>query len=57
MTVEVKQLIIKSTMISGPAEQEDTDGKKIVDIEQLKEIVRDECRDLIAESVSEWQER
>ena len=56
MTVEVKQLIIKSTMINGPAEQEGTDGK-IVDIEQLKEIVRDECRDLIAESVSEWQER
>ncbi len=56
MTIEVKQLIIKSTVVNGRTEQECL-KHATVDIEQLKEMVMEECKELIAKSLSELQER
>lgn len=56
MTIEVKQMIIKSTVVNGRPEQERPE-QSAVDIEQLKEMVMEECKELIAESLSELQER
>jgi hypothetical protein len=56
MTIEVKQMIIKSTVVNRFADQDPSEGSA-VDIEQLKEMVMEECKELIAESLSELQER
>lgn len=56
MTVEVKQMIIKSTVVNKFTEHEQSDGAT-VDIEQLKEMVMEECKELITESLHELQER
>jgi len=56
MTIEVKQMIIKSTLVSGFSESNSVESPA-VDIEQLKEMLMEECRELIAESLSELQER
>jgi len=56
MAIEVKQMIIKSTLVHG---HRDDDGPKDadVDIELLKEEVMEECRALIEQSLNEMQER
>jgi len=56
MTIEVKQMIIKSTVVNGPVEQDRAEGSA-VDIEKLKEMLMEECKELIADSLSELQER
>lgn len=56
MTIEVKQMIIKSTIINDQSRQDD-ESQSLVDIEQLKEMLIEECRELIAESLAEMQER
>ena len=55
MAIEVKQMIIKSTLIQGHTEEHS--GFAGVDIELLKEEVMEECRELIEQSLSELQER
>ena len=56
MSVEVKQLIIKSTVVTGSAEQQRPETAA-VDIEQLKEIVMEECKEFIIDSLNDMQER
>ena len=56
MTIEVKQMIIKSTLVNGLSESKSSESPA-VDIEQLKEMLMDECKELIAESLTELQER
>mgnify|MGYP003571017733 CR=1 FL=1 len=56
MTIEVKQLIIKSTVSDeGPAQQDSE--QRAVDMEQLKEALMQECREMIADSLNEVRER
>lgn len=56
MSIEIKQMIIKSNLVNGRSEKESHEHE-IVDIEQLKETLMEECKALIAESLSELQER
>lgn len=56
MAIEVKQMIIKSTLVSGHNEQENP-GLTDADMELLKEKVMEECRELIEQSLNEYQER
>lgn len=56
MAIEVKQMIIKSTLIHGRKEELRPDISDM-DIELLKEEVLEECRELIEQSLSELQER
>ena len=56
MAIEVKQMIIKSSLVHGYKEEERSD-LAAVDIELLKEEVMEECRELIEQSLSELQER
>jgi hypothetical protein len=56
MAIEIKQMIIKSTLIHGHNEEPRlniTDA----DIELLKEEVMEECREMIEQSFSDLQER
>jgi hypothetical protein len=56
MTIEVRQMIIKSTLVSGRREQESQRAANI-DLEALKQEVMEECRELIERSLNELQER
>lgn len=56
MTIEVKQLIIKSTVSDERPVQQDSE-QLAVDMEQLKEMLMEECREMIAESLNEVRER
>jgi hypothetical protein len=56
MTIEVRQMIIKSTLVSGHKEQE-ASGVASADLESLKEEVMEECKELIERSLNELQER
>ena len=56
MAIEVKQMIIKSTLVHGQKEEERS-GFAGVDIELLKEEVMEECRELLEQSLGELQER
>jgi len=56
MSIEIKQMIIKSTIVS---DKHDAPQKALaeVDLEALKKRVLKECRDLIEQSLNEQQER
>ena len=56
MAIEVKQMIIKSTIISERMEKDDR-GLATADMELLREEVMEECRELIEQSLNELQER
>jgi len=56
MSIEVKQLIIKSTVIAQRAELKPNNADSINMI-KLKETVMEECRELIVDKLSELQER
>jgi hypothetical protein len=56
MTIEVKQLIIKSTVYNDrPVVPEHE--KADIDLENFKELLLEECRDMIADKLNEIQER
>jgi hypothetical protein len=56
MTIEVKQMIIKSTVRNDrPAVH--ADQVLSIDIEKIKENLIEECRELINESLSDSRER
>ena len=57
MAIEVKKMIIKSTLVHGNKEEEEHSDLSGVDIEFLKEEVMEECRKLIEQSFSELRER
>ncbi len=56
MTIEVKQLIIKSTVTNDRSESQRQEYAAI-DIEQIKEMLMEECRELISETLSDIRER
>ena len=56
MAIEVRQMIIKSTLVSGRKEQESA-GVASVELELLKEEVMEECKELIERSLNKLQER
>ncbi len=56
MTIEVKQLIIKSTVTKNHSEFQ-AQGLTATDIEKIKEMLMEECRELINETLSEMKER
>jgi len=56
MSIEIKQMIIKSTLISEQKEHQYSELTN-VDIEALKDKVMEECRELIGHSLNEIQER
>lgn len=56
MTIEVKQIIIKSTVNSSSAvEQVPMDLN--IDLEQFKEMLLDECREMIQDTLNGTRER
>jgi len=56
MSIEIKQMVIKSTLVNNHSAQERSE-QAAIDIEQLREMLMEECRELIAESLNEMQER
>ena len=56
MTIEVKQLLVKSTVAQG-ARMENEQGVEPADLEEWKEEVMRECRRLIERLLSENKER
>jgi hypothetical protein len=58
MAIEVKQLIIKSTLISENRER-DRDRKELAsaDLKALKRELVEECRQVVEQSLEQLQER
>jgi hypothetical protein len=56
MTIEVKQLIIKSTVLNERQSQQSHE-RIAVDLEQIRATLLQECRELIAEQLGERRER
>lgn len=59
MPVEVKQMIVNSTLVSGDGERgkSSSQGSGDHDLEALREEVIEECRELIEQSLNRLQER
>ncbi len=59
MAIEVKQMIIKSTLVSGQKQQRQQEDAELagLDLDLLKEEVIEECRELIEQSLGELRER
>ena len=56
MTIEVRQMVIKSTVLPhGVTEPDGADG--ILDIDQIMSQIREECRRLIIEVLRRERER
>ena len=56
MPIEVKQLIIKSTVTDEHRDRDDP-GPAPADIEALKQQVLEECKELIEQSLEKSRER
>ncbi len=56
MTIEVKQLIIKSTVTTAPVNEQRPQIQSI-DIRQLREMLLRECQELIRDRLDEARER
>lgn len=56
MTIEIKQLIIKTTVMNERQSQNNNEHIAI-DIQKIKELVQQECRELIAAQLDEMRER
>ena len=56
MTIEVKQLIIKSTVTNGRPMEERRESPDI-DLERLREMLLEECRELIYSTLNNMRER
>ncbi len=56
MTIEVKQIIIKST-VTNTRDIEDDREVAAMDLEQFKEALLEECRELISDSLNGMRER
>lgn len=56
MTIEIRQLVIKSTLLTERRQDEGSLAAP-ADLERLKESLLVECRELIAERFSELRER
>ena len=56
MPVEIKQMVIKSNIVSGKSES-NIRNQPVVDIDELRETMIEVCKELISEKLSEMQER
>lgn len=56
MTIEVKQMIIKST-VTNERSSEKRSERETIDIEQLRKQLLAECREMIAENIQEQRDR
>jgi len=56
MTIEIKQLIIKSTLVSEHREGNRPEPAR-VDLEALRQKVIEECRELVEQSLEVRRER
>jgi hypothetical protein len=56
MTIEVKQLIIKSTVTNSRPMEERREVSD-VDLEQFREMLLEECRELITTTLNNMRER
>ncbi|MCP4432945.1 MAG: hypothetical protein GY806_18385 [Gammaproteobacteria bacterium] len=56
MTIEIKQMIIKSTLIGNDNEHSDSMGDP-VDLESFRESLMEECKALLEANLSEQKER
>lgn len=61
MAIEVKQLIIKSTLVSENRARDQTDSGRAqpgaADLRLLKQQLIEECKELVEQSLEEMQER
>lgn len=58
MTIEVRQMLIKSTVQRTLGSGEEGEGREsIPDVDAIKEAVLTECRQLVIELLREKQER
>jgi hypothetical protein len=55
MAIEIRQLVVKSNLVQPPREAEPVQQK--VDLENLRQSVLAECRELIVEALRETRER
>ena len=56
MAIEVKQLIIKSTLVGERKEREQV-GLARADLDSLKQELIEACREMVEQSLEEAQER
>ena len=56
MSIEVKQLIVKSTIVSERRPQQQAEIAQR-DLESLKQEVIEQCRELVEQSLDEMRER
>ena len=56
MTIEVKQLVIKST-VTNTRPSEEKPGTGSVDLERLKQQLLAACREMISDKLNSMQER
>lgn len=56
MTIEVKQIIIKTTVTNTRAIEEDPE-RSTIDLEYFKEMLLEECRELIDTKLDGMRER
>lgn len=57
MAVEIRQLVVKSNLVSGERDRPDESKPPAVNVEQLRQTLLAECRELIAEALSSKRER
>lgn len=56
MTIEVKQLVIKSSVSGGDSEQHEK-AESTIDLEEFKKELLAECKLILSESLSNVRER
>lgn len=56
MAIEVKQLIIKSTLVGERKEREQV-GLARADLDALKQELIEACKEMVEQSIEEMQER
>lgn len=56
MAIEIKQLVIKSTLIGERKEREQV-GVAKADLDRLKQELMDACREMVERNLEETQER
>ena len=56
MTIEVKQIIIKSTVTNTHPNLEDSQVP-VIEIENLKEMLLEQCREIITDKLDRMRER
>lgn len=56
MSIEIKQLIVKSTLV-GSSDEPEAAGLASEDLETFRQELIEQCRELVERSLAEMQER